>query len=215
MMNRMESPTTPHEAAEQLRAIRALMERATIYRALSAPAAVVAGLVSLGLCAVQARVASLPAGTFAGQWLAVLAAVTALNFWLLWRSAQGRGEPFVSGGMKLALRAIAPPLLAGFALGLRADAASETASADIAGVWIVCYGLALLAAASFAPRSMRRLGRVFFGAGLLFLIPAVQAALGAVCRPAVAGMALTFGLLHLGYGAAVFLGARQANRPAA
>lgn len=43
----MSSPV--HEATEQLRAIRALMERSTIYRAISAPAALFAGVLSLGV----------------------------------------------------------------------------------------------------------------------------------------------------------------------
>ena len=40
--------TEPAEAREQLRVIRSLMERATIYRSISAPTALIGGLLSLG-----------------------------------------------------------------------------------------------------------------------------------------------------------------------
>ena len=42
---------TDFGAEEHLRAIRLLMERATIYRAISAPTALVGGLLSVGLAA--------------------------------------------------------------------------------------------------------------------------------------------------------------------
>ena len=72
-------------------------------------------------------------------------------------------------------------------------------------LWVVFYSLALLGARSFAPRSMRWLGWMFFSAGLgLFIIgyyfadrlsgkfSTDQAQAGLI-------MALTFGALHIVY----------------
>ena len=72
-------------------------------------------------------------------------------------------------------------------------------------LWVIFYSLALLAARSFAPRSMRWLGWMFFCAGLGL---AVVLRLGGSRLPEIfstdqaqAGliMALTFGALHIVY----------------
>jgi hypothetical protein len=106
--------------------------------------------------------------------------------------------------MKLALRATAPPMLAGGLVSflLLEGGGSRTICVLL---WVVFYSLALLGARSFAPRSMRWLGWMFFSAGLgLFVLLRLfgsqltgkfstdQAQAGLI-------MALTFGALHITY----------------
>lgn len=205
-------------ALEHLRVIRSLMEKAHIYRAVSAPAALLGGVLSIGLSAWPVVHAAQTHGeaafsnsTFLLLWHGILAACTVLNVMLLAREAKDRGQSLISEGMKMALRAVSPPLIVGgtLTLGLVVWLHNLTLGALI---WALCYGLALLATSSFAPKSLIRLGWAFVVTGLLLFIAwaandgvrNLRADLG----PASLVMALTFGLLHLVYAIAVF-----ASRP--
>jgi hypothetical protein len=202
-----------HEAAEQLRAIRALMERSTVYRAISAPGALVAGILSLVVCAWlwerrEPEEAPEPVVFFI-VWHCVLVVVTAVNVVLLYRSARQRGDVFISAGMKHAMRALLPPLVAGFLMSLLDVSAGGVSGrechADMAANWILFYGLALLATGSFAPRSMQTLGLGFFTFGILTFLPTVREVEGRQYLVAVIHMAFSFGMLHIVYAAAVFI----------
>lgn len=201
------------DAADHLKTIRALMERATVYQALSAPAALMAGVLTLLVCGLLLRQEPphrlSPVG-FTWLWIGVLAVVTGYNFGLLYRSARRRGDQFASSGMRLALRAVSPPLSAGFVLALLAATRSSHYT-DVVSFWILFYGLGLLAMGSFAPRSLLLLGMGFFGLGLLSFHPAVRAIDGRQWQSAVVYMAVTFGGLHVIYALCVF--AAQRNRP--
>ncbi len=209
-----------HEAAEQLRAIRALMERSTIYRAISAPAAAFAGILSLAVCGWMwmNRSPVLKPDLFMIVWLMVLLVVSAANAALLYQNAKQRGEVFVSSGMKHALRALLPPLIAGFIMSLLEVSASGAGGlnchTDIVAYWILFYGLALLATGSFAPRSMQALGGGFFAFGILTFLPTVREISGQQYPVAVIFMAASFGLLHITYAAAVWIQGRREDTSA-
>ncbi len=207
--------TADREAADHLKTIRALMERATVYRAISAPTALVGGVVTLGVALAlwqgDSGVRPSPEG-FVGIWIAALLAVSGFNFWLLFRSAQKRGDAFASAGMRMALRSVAPPLAAGFFLSTLAAVTRSSSYPDIAAYWILFYGLALLGMGSFAPRSLLVLGAAFMGLGLLAFLPEVRVLGTRPFQTALIYMALSFGGLHLLYAAYVF--ASQKNRTA-
>src|SRR5437762_11701570 len=107
------------KAEEDLRVIRSLMERATIYRAISAPSALVAGALSILVTfavywnnehtSIFGRV--IRGRQFVNMWIAVLVVALAANTFFVWREAHRNGRPFVSSAMRLALRAIVPCLL--------------------------------------------------------------------------------------------------------
>lgn len=197
---------TRSEAEEHLRIIRSLMEKATIYRAISAPTALVGGLCSavfgLGL---HFYWRSLPPSTvldgewglwlFICGWFGVLAVTCAANTWFLWRDARRRREPFISAGMKQALKCIAPPMLAG---GVVTFLLIDFTGIFLPFVWMIFYGLALLATAPFAPRSIPRLGWIFLltGLGTFFL----QGEVAILSDPNLL-MTATFGAFHLLYAA--------------
>src|SRR4051794_15239263 len=104
-------------AEEHLRVIRTLMERATIYRAISAPTALAGGLLALGLAVAiyfadtSSRAVYASSRNFAWLWLALLCVVLAINAFFLRREASREQRPFFSSGMKLTIRAVVPCLI--------------------------------------------------------------------------------------------------------
>ena len=208
---------TRSDAEEHLRIIRSLMEKATIYRAISAPGALVGGVLAVGLAGgcwwfnrSQAGVHPL----FVLPWLLLLAVTAAVNACLLWKDARRRGELFVSSGMKVALRAMIPGLIAG---GFCTLIAADNAAPLTATLWVLCYGVSLLAASHFAPKSIQWLGRAFFVTGALLLLATTlvldqwrgrnQLAVAHLI------MGLTFGVFHLVYAALVWPRGAAADRP--
>jgi hypothetical protein len=208
-------------AEEHLRVIRSLMERATIYRAISAPTALVGGLLAVATTAVlwfgdNARLTTAPpldGRRFAEIWLLILAIVLGLNAFFVRREAQQDGRPFLSSGARLALRAIAPCLIIPAATTIWFFKNAEPIDREIlVAVWIAFYGLALLATALFAPRSLVVLGWAFLltGIGILFW----PKSLGDDPRqmyPTLA-MGATFGHYHLVYAACVWAKSQAGTR---
>ena len=199
-------------AQENLRVIRTLMERATIYRAISAPTALVAGLLSiLVAAAIFLSEANLTVGRpirarqFALAWVIVLILSLAANTFFVWREARKTGRPFISPGMKLALRAIAPCLLipAAFTGWFFTTGYLGGEELELVVVWVAFYGLALLSTALFAPRSLAVLGWAFLFTGLSIpaLVNWIEGLPGDIPNLA---MGITFGLYHLIYAAATW-----------
>ena len=197
------------------------MERATIYRSLSAPTALIGGLLSLGGFATawyakHHRHHPLSPNEFLVVWLVILALTTVTNLYFLSRSAVQRNEPYFSSGMKCALLSLAPAFCAAGVLTCLMHR-----PIDLALLWISLYGIGLLGTQHFAPRSIVLLGLAFFvtGCGLLvtwkhLFMPNPHAEPSALVVSGV--MAATFGGYHLAYAAAVWaMGEDRAGVPAA
>ena len=165
-------PMQHNEAEEHLRVIRSLMEKATIYRAISAPTALVGG--SLALAAgigLFAAGKSDTCGTIAfyGTWLTVFILTCFANGLFIWRDAKRRGDAFISSGMKMALMALLPShLTAGVisAVTVCLSFAFFDPFVILPLIWIVLHGIGLLATTHFAPRSLICLGWTFLIFGL-------------------------------------------------
>lgn len=214
--------STQQAALENLRVIRSLMEKAHIYRAISVKAALSGGgfalfLASRGILAETDGRAGPSSTEFLASWLALLVVVTTINLWHLSREAKLREQTLVSAGMRMALKAVTPALLAGgiFGCGLAIHFHNLSLTAFI---WTTCYGLALLSASGFSPQSLVRLGWMFLATGLLLFwlwssnseyLPMLSDA-----RIASITMGLTFGLLHIGYGIAVLFSKKPEPLPA-
>ena len=206
-------------ASSQLRVIRSLMERATIYRSISAPTALVGGLLSLGgfataYYAKHDRHHLLSAGEFLIVWLVILALTGLTNLFFLSRGAAQRGEPFFSSGMKCALLSVAPAFLSAGLLTFMLHRPIQ-----LALLWITLYGIGLLATQHFAPRSLVFLGGIFFftGCGLLatwkhLFMPNPHIEPSALVVSGI--MAATFGGFHLAYAAAVWALGEERNESA-
>ena len=217
---------TRSEAEEHLRVIRSLMEKATIYRAISAPTALVGGALSLAAAVAQCLIFSRPTNGdelsgqspwFGGIWIAVLVATLAANTYFLWRGAKARSAPFLSSGMRLALRATLPGLLCGlfFTAIFGADSVLRSAGYGVfflPSLWMLFYALGLLATFHFSPRSITRLGWAFLAAGMTSFYLVITEKLDPLFAtgnnlrtgtPMASNvlMAATFGLFHLIYAA--------------
>ncbi len=202
---------TENGAEEHLHAIRRLMERATIYRAISAPAALVGGILSVllsaGMLLWQSADGSrnVDARQFFTLWVLVFLLTLAANLFFIVRGTRERGEKPVSAGMKLALRSLAPNFFAGIAVSAVLVMTTEVPLYP-ALFWLVFYGLGLLSTMSFAPRSIITLGWAFLLTGItLFvyfmnqtLLPELDLPTPTRFYPA-AIMGATFGFYHLLY----------------
>jgi len=206
--------TTREEAAEQLKVIRSMMERATIFRALSGETALVGGAAALG----AAWLSDGHRGwTWAWWWLGGLGLVIGFNVFQILRVGRAEGRPFWSMSLRMALRGALPSIIAGGFLGLL-YVRSHMPNGDLlaACMWVLHYGLALLAIREFAPRSMVWLGWSFVVLGVLSLAGAagVYEPLTAWLRQLNAShlMAIAFGGFHLIYGAVIVTTGKQEGR---
>lgn len=194
--------TTREEAVEQLRIIRAVMERATVFRALSGETALIGGAAALAAAWLsEGRLG----WSWAFWWLLGLALVLAFNVFQIFRMKTANQRPFWSPGLRVAVRGALPSLIAGGFLGLLF--VRSGADKPAACLWILHYGLALLAIREFAPKSMVWLGWAFviFGVGSLAGVTAVIDVLAGWVEHTNGSrlMAIAFGGFHLIYGALI------------
>lgn len=209
-------------AAEDLRVIRTLMERATIYRAISAPTALVAGLLSIFTAGAiflnnETRFSigqQISSREFAFVWIVVLVLSLSANAFFIRREAQRTGRPFLSPAMKLALRAIIPYLVIPAAVTVWFFSTGYLGNQDLLLVvaWAAFYGLALLSTTLFAPQSLVLLGWAFLLTGIA--IPLIDRAIETDFSADIPNlvMGITFGLYHLVY--AAFTWPRKSGRAA-
>lgn len=201
------------KALNQLNLIREMMEKATIYRALSAPAAIFGGFLAvlLGLYfLLQDKNGEFVDGAhYFWTWVVALIIADSFNALLLFKRAKREGSKFISSGVKLTILRTAPAAIAGAIISF------EAAKNDIelcTLVWILCYGAALLAMGEVAPRSLKRLGWSFIVFGTVFFLiwMKFKAALSPVLGIGYLGsasimMIATFGILHIGHGIGVLI----------
>ena len=193
------------------------MERATIYRAISAPTALVGGLLSLALSLWMLYWQSGEAGRnvdarqFFFLWSLVFALTLAANLIFIVRGTRHRGESPFSPGMKLAIRSLMPSFFAGVATGAALTLTTDQ-PLEPTLMWLIFYGLGLLSTMNFAPRSIIVLGWSFLFTGVgLFIYFMYHAVLTGIDLPTptrfypAAIMGATFGLYHLIYAASVWV----------
>jgi hypothetical protein len=198
-------------AEEDLRVIRTLMERAAIYRAIFARTAFLGGALSI-LSALFIWQSERFLGRvirpreFAIVWIDVLVLTVIATAVFVWREAKSGGRPFISSGMKLALRAIVPNLLlpAIFTVWFLQTGFLGAVELELVVIWVVFYGLALLSTALFAPRPLAILGWVFLlsGVGVAVIANGLE---GLTEDAPNLVMGITFGLYHIIYALCIWL----------
>ena len=200
----------PKWAEENLQTIRTLMERSAVYRRALAPIMLFAG--ALGVAGAMAglyfRLDSMQA--FGSFWLG-MAAVTVIGALLITRrQALKDKEPFWSPPTRRVGQALLPPLIAGMVLGgvFVLAVNGDDLVLLLPFLWAFFYGCALHAAGFFMPRGVRWFGWIYIGlaCGILVFMAVAQPEFSAHWL-----MGFFFGVLHLAYGAYLYLTEKRKN----
>ena len=191
-------------AADQLQTIRTLMERSALYRRALAPIMILAGITGLAAMVLGLCLGIHSSRGFGGLWLG--AAVVAITgaFLLARRQAVQDREPFWSPPTRRVAQALLPPLLAGLCLGVLLLLTCRGVELAVSLIWILFYGCALHAAGFFMPHGIRWFGWAFMfgscGLACVFMLHLIDFEIGAHEL-----MGFFFGILHLTYGAYLYL----------
>lgn len=213
-------------ATEHLQVIRTLMERSAVYRRALAPIMIFSGVIGIAwsLAAWLFQITS--AIGFVRFWSFAAAAALIGSLLLVRRQALKDREPFWSPPTRRIAQAMFLPLAVGFVIGVcvfvvyarPSVSDSPTGSMEIEGlywlpaVWAILHGCAMHSAGFFAPRGLRLFGwaQALAGCAVLAWI---------ACKDSVELawwishllMGLFFGVLHLAYGAYLYLTEKGKN----
>jgi len=178
-------------AADNIRFIRATMERASSFTAVPG-----LGGVAMGTTALVAAGLSLFARTQAqwlGVWVAEACVALAIGVWAMARKARRGGSELFSGPARRFLLTLTPPLGAGAILTLALE--REGLVPILPGVWLLLYGTAVVTGGALSVRTVLVMGA--------FLMLLGCAALSSPASWGTAYMAAGFGGLHIGFGLAI------------
>ena len=175
-------------AVDDLRFIRATMERAASFTAISGRGQIGIGLTAL----VAAVIAGLQSSTGAwlGVWLAEAAVALTVASLTTIVKAHAAGVPVLTGPGRRLVLSFAPPMAVGGLLTVALFRAELTAL--IPGMWLLLYGTAVVTGGAFSVRTLPVMGCCFMALGGL-----------AAFSPfswADAWLAVGFGGLHIGFG---------------
>ena len=174
-------------AAENLRFIRHTMERAGSFTAVPGWGGVAMGVVALAAAPLAARAAT-PADRLS-TWLGAAAVAVLIGGANLFLKARATGMSLRSGPARKFALAFAPPLAVGALLTL----VLHRAGLDLVlpGVWLLLYGVAVVAGGAYSVPVVPVMGAGFLLLGALaLLVPAWGTPL----------MAAGFGALHILFG---------------
>jgi len=203
----------PNQAVENLQVIRTLMERSAVYRRALAPIMLFTGAIG-----VLAAIAGLcfhfeSPKAFAGLWFGTAGVAVAGAFLLARRQAIKDQEPFWSPPTQRVGQALLPPLLCGLFVGavLIVPDADWMMDFSMAVAWILFYGCALHSAGFFMTRGIKWFGWIFIlsAIGLVILLLLANSSPHPWSGNLVMGF--FFGVLHLAYGAYLYLTEKRKN----
>jgi len=195
----------PNWAEENLQTIRTLMERSAVYRRALAPIMLFAGV--LGAAAASAgllfHLDSIRA--FGSLWLSTAVMVVLGALLIARRQALKDNEGFWSPPTRRVGQALLPPLFSGMLLGFTLMFVGMDNTILLTFIWLLFYGCALHSAGFFMPRGMKWFGWLYIGLALVTIC-----LLTVVVPPdfeinAHWFMGFFFGVLHLAYGAYLYL----------
>jgi hypothetical protein len=206
------------EAQARMREIQRIMETATLFTLLPGTAAVIGGLLVLLGCGAScwllnsanfADILHLSMPGRAGvclMWFAIAAASVAVNLLFTARLAARQQIAVNSRPAQVALFALSPCVVVAAVLSLQFLLDGQPQEIRyIAPVWMLLYGTGVYTAGLFSIRPPRLLGLAFLLTGIV--------ALFAFPDYGVISVAVSFGLLHIVFGAYVLLKQRQDAAP--
>ena len=140
-------------AAQNLQAIRTLMERSAIYRRALAPIMTFTGLVGVVAAVAGWFLAMESVRSFAGYWMGISLLAIAGDYFLVRRQALKENETFWSPPTRRVTQAILPALFVGMVAGLVCIFWVDDQQAIILlpVIWMLLYGCAIHAAGFFMP----------------------------------------------------------------
>lgn len=190
------------------------MERSALYRRALAPIMLLAGAMGIATTGIGIFFKMYSVQEFEGLWLctAVLAVVGA--FRIARRQALKDQEAFWSPPTRRVAQALLPPLLAGLCLGLFPVLNGELDDqADLIPVlvWILLYGCALHSAGFFMPRGIKLFGWLFIAGAIALAYAAPRSEWLDNVNLIYWVMGFFFGVLHLAYGAYLYLTEKGKN----
>jgi hypothetical protein len=193
-------------AEENLKTIRTLMERSAVYRRALAPIMLFAGASGLSAATVGILFHLDSIRAFGALWLCAAAIVVTGAFFIARRQALKDKEIFWSPPTRRVGQALLPPLFAGMFLGLIfAFAVGLANPVVLTFIWLLFYGCALHSAGFFMSRGMKLFGWIFIGFSCAILSVCVFILPQNLEISAHWLMGFFFGVLHLAYGAYLFL----------
>jgi hypothetical protein len=178
-------------ARDNIRFIRETMERAGAFTAVPGWGGVAMGITALGAAVIASQRASHLAWLF--TWIGEAAVAIAIALWTTYSKAREAGTALLSGPGRRFVYSFAPPLFVGVLLTIlltRMELVDE-----VAGVWLLLYGTAVVTGGAFSIRIVPLMGLCFMVLGTVALF----------C-PSSWGNALLacgFGGLHVIFGAVI------------
>lgn len=196
----------PNWAEENLQTIRTLMERSAVYRRALAPIMLLTGILGIAAAVVGLSFQLKSFSGFLILWFSTAIVAVVGAFLIARRQSLKDKEPFWSPPTRRVAQALLPPLLAGMFFGsfLAFLHASFEAAIFVTLVWILFYGFALHAAGFFMPRGIKFFGWVFIASACLFIFGSAAEWIN-LDDKAHWLMGFFFGVLHLAYGAYLYL----------
>jgi len=200
-------------AEENLQTIRTLMERSALYRRALAPIMLFAGVLGLLAAGIGLYFHMEEPRPFAGLWLGTAGAAVIGSFLLARRQARKEQEPFWSPPTRRVGQALLPPLLAGFFISAMLAVLDANWGMDfpMAMVWVMFYGCALHSAGFFMTRGIKWFGWIFIISAMFLMLFLFIANTSVRPQTATLTMGFFFGVLHLAYGAYLYLTEKGKN----
>jgi hypothetical protein len=194
----------PNQAAEQLQAIRTLMERSAIYRRALAPIMTYCGVIGIVGGLVGDMLSLRESRIFVFYWTTMAALALTGSFLLVRRQSLKDSEPFWSPPTRRVTQALIPGLIVGaFAGSLLAWANPGWLECRyIVPSWCLLFGMAIHSASFFMPRGLKLFGWIFTATGIILFVVCLageRTNLVWLLQPHWL-MGVTFGGLHLAYG---------------
>ena len=196
----------PKWAEENLQTIRTLMERSAVYRRALAPIMLYAGALGV-IAAATGLIFHLDAmRAFCSLWLGTAALAIGGAFLIARRQALKDKESVWSPPTRRVAQALAPALTSGAIISVLfiVGANDESFTALLAFFWILFYGCAIHSAGFFMPRGIRLFGWMII-AGISSFFAVLVLAHASLNLNAHWLMGFFFGVLHLAYGAYLYL----------
>ncbi len=198
-------------AEENLQTIRTLMERSALYRRALAPIAIYAGVVGVLAAAIGVGFRLESARIFALLWLSAAVVAIAGAFLIVRRQALKADELFWSPPTRRVAQTMLPPLMAGLIVGVVLS--SKGLVVLLPFLWAFFYGCALYSAGFFVPRGLKWLGWIYILLSGAVMVSLAFSELHVRLSQNWAHwlMGFFFGVLHLAYGAYLYLTENRKN----